>query len=201
MARRKMTGLLVKKEDIKEEMHLIKGSSTDYVTPSGQIYKDYGNNMFYHKSVFPNKNNGYLYCGITYDEGQRQRRVHILVAEAFIPNPNNYSIVMHKDNDKTNCNIDNLKWGTTQENTQQAFNDNLEINAKSWEDSQSIHVCCFNMQEELLKKYGSVGEASRELGVTKTTILNQCNHKIKTKPRCGYWFRYLSEYESNGFVL
>ena len=108
---------------------------------------------------------------------------------------------MHKDNDKTNCNIDNLKWGTTQENTQQAFNDNLEINAKSWEDSQSIHVCCFNMQEELLKKYGSVGEASRELGVTKTTILNQCNHKIKTKPRCGYWFRYLSEYESNGFVL
>lgn len=201
MARRKMTGLLIKREDIKEEMHLIKGSSTDYVTPSGQIYKDYGDNMFYHKSVFPNKNNGYLYCGITYNEGQRQRRVHILVAEAFIPNPNNYPIVMHKDNDKTNCNIDNLKWGTIQENTQQAFDDNLEINAKSWEDCQSIHVCCFNMKKELLKKYGSVGEASREMGVTKTTILNQCNHKVKTKPRCGYWFRYLSEYESNGFVL
>ena len=66
---------------------------------------------------------------------------------------------------------------------------------------QSIHICSFNLNGELIKKYGSVGEASRELGVTKTTILNQCNHKVKTKPRCGYQFRYLSEYEEKGFVL
>ena len=56
--------------------------------------------MFYHKSVFPNKNNGYLYCGITYREGQKQRRVHILVAEAYIPNPDNLPVVMHLDNNK-----------------------------------------------------------------------------------------------------
>lgn len=201
MARRKMTGLLIPKDDIKEELKLIKGSSTDYVTPTGNIYKDYGNNMFYHKSVFPNKNNGYLYCGITYDEGQKQRRVHILVAEAFIPNPNNYPIVMHKDNNKANCIVDNLEWGTVQKNTQDAFNDGLQVNSKSWEDSQSIHVCSFDMDGNLLKKYGSIGEASRDLGITKTTILNQCNHKIKTKPRCGFHFRYLDEYEKVGFVL
>lgn len=201
MARRNMTGLLIPKEQILEEMRLINGSSTDYITPTGNIYKDYGNNMFYHKSVFPNKNNGYLYCGITYDEGQRQRRVHILVAEAYIPNPNNYPVVMHKDNNKQNCCVENLKWGTVQENTQNAFNDGLQKNKQSWEDSQSIAVCSFNLKGELLNKYGSVGEASRELQITKTTILNQCNHKVKTKPRCGYWFRYLSEYESNGFVL
>lgn len=201
MARRKMTGLLIPRKDIKEEMRLIRGSSTDYITPTGNVYKDYGNNMFYHKATFPNKNNGYLYCGITYDTGQKQRRVHILVAEAFIPNPYNYPIVMHLDNNKTNCNVNNLCWGTTQKNTKQAYKDGLQINAKSWEDSQSIAVCSFDLQGNLLNKYGSVGEASRQIGVTKTTILNQCNHKIKTKPRCGYWFRYLSEYENNGFVL
>lgn len=108
---------------------------------------------------------------------------------------------MHKDNNKANPILDNLEWGTVQKNTQDAFNDGLAINAKSWDDSQSIHVCSFDMQGNLLKKYGSVGEASRELGITKTTILNQCNHKVKTKPRCGYHFRYLTEYESNGFVL
>ena len=86
-------------------------------------------------------------------------------------------------------------------NTKDAFKDGLIQNDKSWNDSQSIHICSFDMNGNLLKKYGSVGEASRELNVTKTTILNQCNHKIKTKPRCGYWFRYLKEYESNGFVL
>lgn len=201
MAKRNMTNLLISKDNIKEEMRLINGSSTDYVTPTGNIYKDYGNNMFYHKSVFPNKNNGYLYCGITYDEGQKQRRVHILVAEAFIPNPNNCPVVMHLDNNKQNCCVENLKWGTTQENTQQAFNDGLQKNNKSWDDSQSIAVCSFDLNGNILNKYGSIGEASREIGVTKTTILNQCNHNLKTKPRCGYYFRYLSEFESNGFVL
>ena len=40
MARRNMTNFLIKKESIQEEMRLIKGSDTDYVTPTGNIYKD-----------------------------------------------------------------------------------------------------------------------------------------------------------------
>ena len=66
MARRKMTQFLIKKEDIKEEMRLINGSNTDYVTPTGNIYKDYGDNMFYHKSVYPNKSI-WCYTGYTYE--------------------------------------------------------------------------------------------------------------------------------------
>lgn len=201
MARRKMTQKLIHKNDIPEEMRLIQNSETDYITPTGNIYKDYGNDMYFHKSTFINKNNGYLYCGITYPEGQRQRRVHILVAEAYLPNPNHFKIVLHLDNDKTNCCVSNLKWGTTSENTQQAFEDGLIKNAQSWDDSQSIAVCSFDLSGNILKQYGSIGEAARDLNITKTTILNQCNHKVKTHPRCGYWFRYLNEYMSNGFIL
>ena len=50
MARRKLTEKLINKEDIHEEMKLIKGSLTDYITPSGEVYKDYGNGKFYHKA-------------------------------------------------------------------------------------------------------------------------------------------------------
>ena len=199
MAKRKLLDKLIKKEDIQEELRLIKGSQTDYITPSGEIYKDYGNNLFFHKKQW--LNHGYWYTGITYPEGSRQRRVHILVAEAYVPNPNNYPIVMHIDNNKENKHYTNLKWGTVSENTKEAYDSLMAQNDKSWEDSQSIHICSFNLNGELLNKYGSIGEASRELGITKTTILNQCNHNVKTKPRCGYWFRYLSEYEKDGFVL
>lgn len=199
MAKRKMSDKLIDKSEIKEELRLIKGSETDYITPSGEIYKDYGNNKFYHKAQWTTW--GYWYCGITYPEGQKQRRVHILVAEAYLPNPNNYPIVMHKDDNKQNKHYTNLEWGTISQNTKDAYRKGWANNNSSWEDSQSIHVCNFDLQGNLLNKYGSVGEASRELGVTKTTILNQCNHNLKTKPRCGYYFRYLSEYEKEGFVL
>lgn len=201
MAARNLTEKLIDKSNINEELKLIKGSSTDYITPSGEIYKDYGNNKFFHKAQWTN--HGYWYCGITYPTGQRQRRVHILVAEAYVenPDPEKNTIVMHLDGNKENKHFSNLKWGTISENTKDAFDSLMAQNDKSWEDSQSIHVCSFDLEGNLLKKYGSVGEASRELEVTKTTILNQCNHKVKTKPRCGYWFRYLSEYEEKGFVL
>ena len=199
MAKRNMTDKLIDKSEIQEELRLIKGSLTDYITPSGEIYKDYGNNKFYHKAQWTTC--GYWYCGITYPEGQRQRRVHILVAQAFLPNPNNYTVVMHKDNNKANPEVSNLEWGTNSKNTKDAYKDGLAKNDKSWDDNQSIHICSFDLQGNLLKMYGSVGEASRELHITKTTILNQCNHNVKTKPRCGYWFRYLTEYETNGFVL
>lgn len=199
MARRLLKEKLIDRTEIKEEMRLIKGSLTDYITPSGEIYKDYGDNKFFHKAQW--LNHGYWYCGITYPEGQRQRRTHILVAEVYIPNPNNYPYVCHKDDNKANKHMDNLEWGTPSQNTKDAHDRFLLQNDKGWDDSQSIPVCSFNLQGELLKKYGSVGEAYRDLNITKTTILNQCNHKVKTKPRCGYWFRYLSEYEEKGFVL
>ena len=125
------------------------------------------------------------------------------MAEVYVPNddPEHNTIVLHLNSDKSDKHFSNLKWGTVSENTLQAYEEGMAHNDKSWDDSQSIHVCQFDLNGNLIKKFGSVGEASRELGLTKTTILNQCKHQVKTKPRCGFWFRYLSEYEEKGFVL
>lgn len=47
------------------------------------------------------------------------------MATAFVPNPNNDPIVLHKDNDKLNVDPGNLKWGTYKENSIQATRDGL----------------------------------------------------------------------------
>jgi hypothetical protein len=50
MAKRKLLDKLIDRSKIKEEMVLINGSDTDYITPSGEVYKDYGENKFFHKA-------------------------------------------------------------------------------------------------------------------------------------------------------
>lgn len=197
IAKRNFIDRCIKRSEIKEEMKLIEGSNTDYITPSGKIYSDYGNDMYYPKTVFENKHNHYLYVSIKYREGIRQRRHHILLAEAYIPNPNNYKVVGHLDNNKSHNTLDNLYWTTTQENTQKAYDDGLAVNDKSYEDSQSIPVIMFDTYtNQEIAKYGSVSEASRKTGISKSTILWQA--KNKTLVRKSVYFRFQNE--KNGVI-
>ena len=62
------------------------------------------------------KNNGYKSVSLTKDGVTKAFYVHRLVAEAFIPNPDNLPMVNHKDEDKTNNFLENLEWCTAQYN-------------------------------------------------------------------------------------
>lgn len=53
---------------------------------------------------------GYLKVRLIQGDKDLTKRVHTLVAEAFIPNPNNFTTVNHKDGNKTNNHVDNLEW-------------------------------------------------------------------------------------------
>lgn len=55
---------------------------------------------------------GYWKIALCKNNIQRQYLVHRIVAQAFIPNPNNYDFVNHKDENKKNNNVDNLEWCT-----------------------------------------------------------------------------------------
>ena len=99
---------------MKEEWKDIKGYEGLYQISSFGRVKSLN---YMHKSVskylsLAIMSSGYVYV-LLYKEGKRKMyRVHRLVAEAFIPNPNNYKEVNHKDENKQNNRVDNLEWCT-----------------------------------------------------------------------------------------
>lgn len=61
--------------------------------------------------------NYYFVVGLHKDGKKQYKLIHRLVADAFIPNPNNLPIVNHKDENKENNNVDNLEWCTYKYNS------------------------------------------------------------------------------------
>ena len=172
-------------------------NSKDYIDIDGSVYtyitnRGINSGKIIRKSL--HKSNGYLYCGIYYNDIKKNvsKRVHRLVAEAFIPNINNYPIVGHKNNIKSDNRVENLYWTTNSENIQKAVNDGLIINTKGYDDSQSIPVRMYETStNKFIKEFESISEASKQLGISKSTISRQAKyHRPVRKP---YYFRYIDD--------
>ena len=92
---------------MEEEWRDIKGYEGRYqISSLGRVYS------FYKKDILKlaKHTGGYLQIGLYKDGKSKTLTVHKLVAEAFIPNPNNYKEINHKDENKqSNC-VDNLEW-------------------------------------------------------------------------------------------
>lgn len=69
----------------------------------------------------PSVRNGYLSVTLHKGGDYQTFSIHILVAQHFVPNPENKPIVNHLDANRLNCRADNLEWGTYSENTQHAL--------------------------------------------------------------------------------
>lgn len=91
----------------------IKGYESLYsVTAEGEVFSHRTN-----KYLKIQKNGRYYAAHMTDSEGTARRvNVHRLVAEAFIPNPDGNPHVLHRNDDRTDNSVDNLYWGTPQQN-------------------------------------------------------------------------------------
>lgn len=125
---------------------------------------------------------GYLLLDLYKDNKPKTIRVHRLVAETFIPNPENKETVNHMDGDKENNDVENLEWASFKEQ-------NNHIYEKKLKSDESIDKAIKAMNKASSKKtmclndgiiYNSASEAGRAVGVSASLIMRVCRGERKS---------------------
>jgi len=119
-----------------------------------------------------NKKTGYYYVSLYKNKKYEKKYIHRLVATSFIFNKYNFSIVSHKDENKANNNINNLKWisDKQQKNLNQLTIDNTHIKK----------VIQLDKNNTILNIYNSATIAANVTGSILNKIIACCRHKRKT---------------------
>lgn len=103
---------------------------------------------------------GYKYIELYNDKLERKKfSIHRLIAIHFIPNPNNYPMINHKDGNTLNNSIDNLEWCTASQNTRHAFDTGLLVTRKGESCTQSKLTEQQVKDIHILKHYGMTSKA------------------------------------------
>lgn len=136
----------------------------------------------------PLKCGGKRHLGVVlYSNGKHKtEKVHRLVAMAFIPNPNNYPIINHKDENPANNKVSNLEW------CDQKYNLNYGGRKERWYRSiPTTPVFQYSISGQLIARYKSVAEAARIAKISRGQIHKACSgdgcHKA-----AGYIWRYVN---------
>lgn len=111
----------------------------------------------------------YATIGLCKDGKERKYKVHRLVAETFIPNPDNLPQINHKDENKLNNNVNNLEFCTN------IYNANYGTRNKNIVRKLSKKVRC--LETNII--YDSIHEAARKTGITYSSIFYCCKGMYK----------------------
>jgi len=143
---------------------------------------------------------GYYVVGMVNHKGEhRAKTVHRLIATAFIPNPENKRCVDHINGIRSDNRIENLRWATHKENTQNMFRLGKQVNwanrcLTDEERWNFTHSQCRPIIRNDGKVYESVIAASQELGYKSSSMVSRCVRGLEKSVR-GYSFRYMNNQE------
>lgn len=133
---------------------------------------------------------GYLRLRCTIERQKLCFKVHRLVAEHFIENPEDKPQVNHKDTNKQNNRVDNLEWVTNIENAHHAIEngrwETMFAGAKKANDAKRTPIIATNIDTGESLYFESMSEAERQLG---TRHINQVMRGLRSQAK-GYTFRY-----------
>lgn len=138
---------------------------------------------------------GYKQILLYKDKKYKTFLIHRLVAQAFIPNPENKPEIDHINTNKTDNRVENLRWATSKENK------NNPITIEKYKNCSSIPVLQFTLDGELVRKWDSATQAERELGFIQSNISMCCSGKRKKTGNYKWHYHYKSIWLKNHIPL
>lgn len=122
---------------------------------------------------------GYLTIVLHKDGIGKTELVHRLVAQAWIPNPKRLPFVLHLDDCPSNCAVDNLKWGTHQDNM-----DDMSLKERGSRGETKGSAKLTDAKVRKIRKLYSKGHSQRalaeEFGVAQSAVSSVVNNKTWT---------------------
>ena len=161
-----------------------------------------GRNRLYKGRVIMERthNTGYKFVRLCRNNKFEQPSIHRLVAEAFIPNPNNKPTVNHIDENKGNNIVTNLEWATYKENCNHGTRnirahinrDEKKVGEKVRQTRKKLGMCHkinqYDLEGNFLKQYECAYDACVVLNCKASGIGAACRHTLKTYK--GYKWEY-----------
>lgn len=128
-------------------------------------------------------NYGYKFITGKFNKYRTTLLVHRLVANAFIPNPNNLPYINHKDGNKENNNVENLEWCTHSENMKHAVKIGLVTNCtKKGEQHNASKLTnrqVLSIREDYKNKVGSMRYLANKYKCSVGSISDIINNKTR----------------------
>lgn len=135
---------------------------------------------------------GYYVVNLSKNGDTKTQRIHILVAEAFIPNLENKPCVDHINGIRNDNRVENLRWCTPKENSNfDLAIEHLKESHKNQKNENLIKpVIQMNLEGDIIAEFNSPKEAAESVGCTRNAITKGCRENIKIK---GYLWKYKKE--------
>lgn len=157
-----------------------------YVSKDGEIFIDIKTKKYPNGKRTYGYPNGDGYWFVCHDN--KKFRIHRLVAETYIDNPNNLPIVNHKDEDTSNNNVNNLEWCTHSYNINYGT---AQQRRKEKLCGRPVYIKPINQLDlsgNVIATFKSISDAGRKLNLNKENISMCLNGKRKTHG--GYKWQY-----------
>ena len=164
-----------------EEWKDIKGYEGIYQISNKGRVKTLGNNRRKEKiREGIEDNRGYKRISLCKNGKEKKYSIHRLVAQAFLPNPDNLPVVNHKDENKLNNNVENLEWCTQEYN----------VNYSSSNGRPGKKVICVETQQIFDSSEDVIRRMFNGKGYSSKIRDHLCG---RSKSAYGYHFRHIDE--------